>query len=237
MGPRRLWYAGLNGLMGQSMHRIPQSVDKKLWPLRIHLDEVAELDTILRAHCKKVTLVIDAFELDTLAEINTLQKSSTTRLSFQCYEPFIRIVLNEWHGVIQANEDDPVILGVVERCVAVLRPFYCRARYVLAQIAHYNWLLPGGAGGAMGYFYADPWTDTAAKQMFFAAVTVFAVWVIWAVWSWRFLTLRYNVIYLTKRLEAPSFWARQKDNLIVNGLVAIVSAAIGAAVAILLGAQ
>lgn len=188
------------------MEKIRNSIKKNLPPLRLYLDELREVYEELSKHCEEpVTIQTCGYRLDNLDELGKLPAEQTNELFIHCLNPYLQIRLAPTHGEIYIGDDDIKSEGLASRIEKIL----LKGKVLYPALPKSNWIsFLFVTPLAFGIFLGN-------KILIFFGVSILLVVILWGWLNFEFVTKRYNTIVFKSRKEAPNFWKRNKDEIIM----------------------
>jgi hypothetical protein len=209
-------------------------VEIKPGPVKVYLDDLKEIDRILRGIGDEVRLQAETFhddveyELTGLAELEELPGGDVLRRitwSRGWPKPAFWVALApRWVAVT----GDAELRGPLEQVADVLR----RRRRRLAHAVTRSWIVSGLLGGAMGGTATGAFrVDGAGRLVWFGGLIVAVCGYAAVTWAQSHKT----VIVRQRRLDHPPFWERKRDELIVLAISVVLTAVVSGVVGFLLG--
>lgn len=188
------------------MEKIRNSISKDLPPLRLHLDELREVYEVLSKHCKEpATIQTCGYRLDNLDELGKLPAEQANELYISCLNPYLQIRLARTHGEIYIGDGSIESEGLVSRIEKIL----LQGKVLYPALPKSNWIsLLLGLPLAFGLFLEN-------KILAISGAIIVLVVILWGWLNFNFVTKRYNTIVFKSRKEAPNFWKRNKDEIIM----------------------
>lgn len=206
------------------MKRIPRHLGKHVAPVKLYLDDIEELHQILAAASDHVELTTVDFELDDPKQLLELNCPVVHQLTIASRQPYVSADVEGGGVWLYAANDDAKSRGLYEQMRAVLK----RRRRRIA------WALAGPQGGLIAGVPL-----AAALISGIAAIRDRSVWwglacvltlglgLIIVIYTFRYLS-RAHVVVLSHRKDSPPFMARNRDQLAIATLSALIGAATGA---------
>ena len=198
------------------MEKIRDSIRKELPPLRLYEDEVSELYQFISSLAEDVTLQAEGYSLNSLAELKKLPVDHIHNLQISSPRPYLKVDLRHLSAEIYIGSGDIEAEGIVSRLESILLKGRARVHFV-----------PSGFWG--GLLASIPiWIGMVLKNIVISGIGIaFAIaYVIILTIDTRFQLKRYTTILPMQRKEEESFWARNKDQLLLLIIGAIIGSVI-----------
>lgn len=193
------------------MKAIRRCTHRKLPPLRIYEDELRELYSFLTDTCEEsISIETCGYELDSIDECRNLPEKQSHEITISCKKPYLQIQLTQHYGEMYCGDANIEAEGIISRAEQILRK---GERNHPRLTEKWWWLIPLFAGLlGMG----------CASQ----SVSLIAVGTVLLVLSWVVVVveyrLSYNTVVFALRKDAPSFWSRNKDQVLLLFIGAVV---------------
>jgi hypothetical protein len=202
-------------------------ISEPLPPLKLYLDDLATVYGILQAACTEAVLRTEDYETNDPAELSQLPNHRLRVIEIRSSQPSIWVTLGRFSGnQVLAFQDDLTSQGLVRSVRSELARH--ERRLVRWLTFPRSFVYTAVIVGIAAYSFIDNshWDPLKKIVITTAAVTV---------WLASLLAVYYqlrgaNLIILAKRRDAPGFWQRNRDALIVGGVLAIVGAIAGSVV-------
>jgi hypothetical protein len=197
-------------------------------PVKLYLDDIAKIYDALHEAGERITIETPEYECTEPAELATLGVQQLRGLKIQCADPYLTVDITSREVWLYAAADDNVSRGLFEKIKELLRR---RHRWIARRFSGTFGAVPILVALGIGFFAVpDHWTSRPRDSVPFLAGlgSISLLLVVIALFAW-YQVRGTNWVLLTNRNQAaPGFWRRNGDKLIVGGILAIVSAAIGA---------
>jgi hypothetical protein len=192
------------------MEERPQSYATYLPPALLFMDDIQEIETLLRRVSSQVDLESDKYKHDTSGELAQLKEEFITRLAMSAFgDNHVSLYLDPDNIWLSTNPLTPASLGTLH----LIRDIILRRRRTLAGWARRRWLrfAPWFAGVAAIIVGLLALKGHAAVTL--TGTCVFVGGVVWHVWASWVCRHRYSVIFLRKGPGDVSFWRRKRDEI------------------------
>ena len=201
------------------MEKIKDSISKVLPPLRLYLDEVQELYDFVASVAENVTLEAEDYRLNSPEELKNLCVSNIHNLVIGAQRPYIKVELGHFFARIYLGSGDVKAVGIASTLESILLKGRAKVYFAPSGIV---------AGILVGSSFSIGYT---AKNVALTGICIaFAVaYFIILLIDQRFRLKRYSTVLPVRRKEAASFLARNKDQI----LLLIIGAVIGSGITIL----
>lgn len=187
----------------------------------LYRDDVRELYAMLEGVSSAVILRVGEFELEGLNELEELS-GTMTELKVAINYPYVSLDLSGSGWLYAGNGSDPTSRGLVDQGTMLLRKRMDWPRLVATGVA---FLLPVAAVCIL--LFSSVLIDRSTP--FLLASTMSVLLVGGAIWYWAMRQLIYRpvLVVLADRVDAPSFWRRNADDLVKIIVAAIVGFFLG----------
>lgn len=203
------------------MQQLKQPIHKELPPLKVFLDEVRNIHSILAKHCRDVTIETARYEISDIDKLVDIGIEQTHQLKFKAHNPYISIELQKSGAHIFIGEDSTLSRGILNEIEEALS--MCRRK--VARFLSKWWFV----NFVLGLIF---WSSIITTIKLLEGLTVWVVCSVLAiiyiylwVYGFRLSMYEYSTIVLSERRERKNFFVRNRDQILVNLLVAIVTAA------------
>jgi len=204
------------------MEKIHDSVTKRLPPLRLYLDELRELHNFVSSCCKEPVIIETCgYRLKSLDEVSNLTENTTNSILFSSQQPYLQVRLTSVYGEIYIGDGGIEAEGIASRVESILlrgkvsRPLLLDRVWVSVALGVSLW---------MGVIITNPLIITLSVALMLIAF-------LWIIWDYRFVTQHYNTLVFRMRKDSPNFWTRNKDQIILLLIGAVIGAVITVVVA------
>ena len=220
------------------MKKLAQRILIDLPPVRLYLDDLEEIETILKSEFKRLKIRSEGFELSSVSELREFKKDKVKDLDISvCDSFYMYLSLNKGSARISSEQDDIRVVGIIEKIKQIVTrksSVFKFMRWKDLLLIHLvisavcglllaKFLVSLMSPGPSGFLFGGRPIYMGALLSFFAIVDFLL---------YRLAFRSYSVIYLLPKNESPGFLKRNKDQL----LVAFISALIGAIAALVLPA-
>lgn len=245
------------------MKKVSAEYSKHFLSLRLYRDDVDQLLAIFERNGEKVDIRAGDYILSSLSDFDELKRvTPSASLSYlklvtashscpKCPSPheWLSLTLGKRSAHLYVSDvADTQLLGMAGQIEAYLRSRYSLVSYaaspwtansvlwmytifnLASTLPHLTYLFSHLFSQGFHGLSFQPMSALDVFQSFlpFAIVmTYFA----WATYTYSF---RHNIVYLDERGALPGFIRRNKDQLIVNAIVGIICALVGAVVTVIL---
>ncbi len=201
---------------------------RRFQAVKLYLDDLEELDRIMRAACPKVHLEAGAYDLDAVEEVGQLPPEASRKLKWSGFghdgRSFLYIHVARDSLFASGERCDAACLSALHEIEQVMR----RRRRPLAHFSlRFYGILPSvvlllaTALHALAGFRFGFWFWLAAAPL-----------LVWSVYT--YLTIgRRALVVLEHSNVWRSYWQRNRDALSVNLISAVVGAVVGAGLGVL----
>lgn len=203
----------------------PESFYWRMPRVRLFREELIELIQVLEQHGDKATFQLGDYHFDGLAELDDVPVKQCSTLDFRSTDPYVSVDLNHHGGAVHASADSGVAgRGMADQVRSILEAARVR-RSVGALVADYSVFVAIGVVLNMMMFYVF---GDASREVGVAALILMVLIVPWVYFSYkRFGARPMHAIHLQPRSDHPGFIERNRDQLLVNAITAMVGGVIG----------
>lgn len=202
------------------MRKVVGSYGEEIKPVRLYLDDLKEIVSILEGSCEEVDIQTDDVLLDSLDEIGDLKKEVLNNLTISGRNPYVSLSMQPYHIWLYIHKDTPQSRGLFQKVKLVL----VRCQRPLAHILHntalsvlssWIWILTVMAAIAL-----------KSRLLGLCAGLFFILSIVWIFYSIRYYDRRSIIVFPKNRIDSPSFVKRNFDKIIVGLVCAIIGALI-----------
>lgn len=179
-------------------------------PTKLFLEDLELIFSILQETMDKVEVENDDFEFDNIQDLSQIKADSLIRLKFFGYKNNmiqIFIYICPKYISIILKKDDPILIGTIEKIKEIFgarkRNFFLSPKTVLVFSI---------IGLVISVSYLGSQLFLEVKSFFFIPL----IGMISSVLSLFFLYFSKNQIILSYSKNAPSFWKRNQDKIIIG---------------------
>jgi hypothetical protein len=211
-----------------SVKRRPTYPDEFLPPVRLYLDDITDICNVLHEVCKRIAIETPEYESIEPSELGNLPTQALREITITGFDPYISVRVRSRTLLLTAGGNDITSLGVMQKTKEVLLR---RRRPIL------RWLT-GNAGvrvsigmSVITFVVLIAALTTPGKPqvryvvagfLILGAVTLGQMAVVWLAFRGA------NWVILVPRKQAPNFWQRNRDAIVVNVICAVIGAVAGA---------
>lgn len=194
------------------VEKVPESVSWSVPKLRLYREDVAELLAIFARTAEQVEVEVGGYRLSEAEELTEVPIEETSALSIKATGPYVSLTLTHVNGWLYASGS----AGAGARGLAdEVRAFLIRRRDRIGTVGvRLGYVSPGLATSAL--LAAAALYATGASSATVAGLLLLAVaWVIYTWWASREALRHHARIVLKPRAEAPGFFRRNGDKIIL----------------------
>lgn len=207
------------------MKKIDKSLSKDYLPVKLYLDDLEQIDEIMKEASTSLSFETEDFKFDSIEELkNNLKKAQINELHVKSSSPYITIDFTRMWARVYVSSSETSSAGIFFRLDQIIsnRTRILKWLYSFYFIWVTNisvWLISGTFGLTFISSRMNPYTS----------ITLTALSSMWLFWV-LFIRLRsHSIIFLTHRGSEKPFLQRNKDNLILAIISAILGAILGIA--------
>lgn len=198
------------------MRKLKKSITKKLPPVKLYLDDLESIYDILKQKAKGVDITTEDYAVEDVKQLKNLETKKIHYLSIKCSDPYVTMEFYPGWVKIYFGEDSTYNRGILSEIEDVLskRKVFLGSFLASSWAFFLNGVLIGGSFSAMiGMSKTYTWLFLALELIF----------ILLMIFLWRFTFRGYSTIVLLERKEELSFWARNRDQILVGIIAALVS--------------
>jgi hypothetical protein len=208
------------------LQRKQKDIGSPLPPVTLFLDDLEKIVSIVQQVSDNIEIETDEYTLTGLQDLQKLKAEFINDLTFRCYAdkdpirklygPILAIRFKDDQAYLILAKETPAFRGIL----AEVRDFIMSRRrkwsrltltptapLIAGMLAPFVMLI--GGMGKVGYVLALP---------VFGAIELICI-----IWGWWTLHQKYSVIFLKRHTEAPSFWVRNRDQILVAILASLLT--------------
>jgi len=207
------------------MERKIQAHSEHLKRVLLYRDDIEQIVELLREVSPNVELSTDEHKFSDVKEWADMKRDYFTNMQVKTRDPYVSLNLSKSSVWLYIDEDTPQSRGAFEKV----------KRFLMERKPPGQWLLNAWMPPIVFSLLWIPF-DLALWGKNWALLTVTGIFMLGNVgWWWlavRAHTHKYSVIVPKYRVEAPNFWQRNADKIVV----AIISAVFGSLLTLLIKA-
>lgn len=202
-----------------------QAHSERLTPVVLYLDDLERILEVLKGASEAVEISTLEYELGSLDEITNIQKETLSSLSIAIRNPYLSLEFKPYEISLFISEDTPISRGLFEKIKQLLH----NRRRKLSWLITNDWvwvLAPYLIALPLGWFVVQGILSNNMHDVLLGcALAVPGTVLYW--WTWQVSSNKYSIIHLRRRTELPSFWKRNKDEILIAAISAIVGSIVG----------
>lgn len=203
------------------MEKVANPLLKKYPIMRLYKSDLEKIFNLFKDQFPKLEIVADGFKLNDFSELSKINKQEIVEFKITGRDPYLQLDFSRYSASIYlSDEDDIKLRGLADKIGDILsdRKSYLR-------------------------FFANPWSPNLltliwiifvylSKTPFVFSLPVFLLFVcLWLFWGFRIDTQKHSLIYLYDHSSASNFLKRNKDNILLSVLSALIGGIITLAIA------
>lgn len=186
-------------------------------PVHLYLDDLLEIETILKEglKIKELKISFDDYEATSFSEIPEETKKVTISLEIQSYEPYIYISFYKRSARIWISSSNLEIEGAVAKIKDLLKKRERALIFYSSKVLNWSSYLISISASTL-FFWLE---ERMSKNI----QITFLIIILLAFIFWTFTTLKpvNSIIEFQKKKNAPIFFQRNKDRILVGLIVGI----------------
>lgn len=196
------------------MKKIEKSIIKNYLPVKVFLDDLEAIESALKEFAENIVIETDGYSFSSTDELITKYKNQSIRtLEISIYNPcYIHIEFSPLWVKLYSGSDSTSATGLFYKLDSILssatrKPefFYSYTFFILFTVII----------NASSFFLP--------KELKVVAIICNSIYIIWVCYFSYIRLMNSAKIIMTKRHDLKSFFQRNKDALIVNSFVGIVT--------------
>jgi hypothetical protein len=206
------------------MEKISDTISKELPRLRLYRDEIEELYQFLTGITdEKVIVETCGYRLSSIDEVSKLSNDTAHDLQFSTKSPYIRIRLTAYGGDIYIGKGDVEAEGIASRIENILMKGKTYKPFLYDKpLLFYLFVIPLLVGLIIRNIF-----------IIILGLFLFIIAVVWIIVEMQYSLKRYNTIIFRSRKDTVNFWKRNKDQiimLIIGAVIGVVATVLGSIV-------
>lgn len=196
------------------MKRLRKSLVRLLPPVTLFVDDVERIIEIMSKASTDPTFTVktDEYSLEHAKQLENLKGEKVGKLKITLREPWISVEVEDDWVRLYAEEDSPVTRGILSEVKDLLRPRRRMLSIAETRSTFAVFLLLLLAGSLVSELGKGQWWGYGG-YVFAAAGLVVVI---------RMFTVK-SVIIPARRIERESFWQRNRDQIVVAALTAVLT--------------
>ena len=214
------------------MKKIKKPITKELPLFKLYLDDLESIYDILKQNAKDIVIRVDTgseeYQSEDIKQLKELETKRIHDLSIECRDPYIRIGFYPSFAEINFGEDSTYNRGILSEIEDIIS----KRKVSLGRFLASNWTA-GLSGALIGIsIFGIPIILRKEQEMSYVwlCLALLLIGILLAISSYRFALKSHSTIVLIERKEEISFWRRNKDQIVVAIIAAIIGSLITALV-------
>ncbi len=217
-----------------SLRKLTKSINKTLPPLKLDLDDLQELENVLRSHRgSDFEITTKEYSCSQVLDLSAVKEKTTSYIRFKTHRlPTIDIELGRHDASIYSSEDSATNRGIVEQLNDLLLKRKRRWVSLFYKLWWLSLLISISSFTVIPYFHLIdrlPLTEQAL-----VLITSLILWFSFLYSMCVYAFVRTTVIFKYKD-EMQGFWARNKDEILVKSIAELVKVVAGILIGIVIG--
>jgi hypothetical protein len=200
------------------MKELKRPIHKGLPLIRMYLEDVQAIYNILRNNCSSVIIKTEKYEISDVTKLKDIGENQIHTLRFECQDPYVSINFLPFEGRLYISEDSTITRGILSQIEDILNK--CKRKIMRLLCSS---LMPTIMGVLVGAAFYPILRFTEGGLSVTLLVFLVLIYILLLVIFYRISLHQYSTIILSERRERTSFLKRNKDQIIVGLIVAIVS--------------
>jgi hypothetical protein len=204
---------------GSNMEKIKKPLRMNYPIVRLYKSDLDKIFNLFKDNYPKIEIVADGFKLDDISELSKIKKQEIVDFEISAYNPRLSVDFSgNSASIYLSDEDDIKLRGLAAQIGDILSKRKSPLRFLASF-----WLeIPIGMIALLIYFNAlSLIKDTKFQVMALLGFVLFMI--LFGILGHRIEEKKHCLIYLYDRSSAPGFFKRNKDNI----LIIVISALIG----------
>ncbi len=200
------------------MEKLPKSIYRSLPLLRVYLDDLQEIENILKEHFDgKVEVRTKDYKIDSVEELQKLKDTQINHIRFIGGTFDLDVELKPDNGNIYCTQDCPLNRGIVSQIEELLLK---RKRRFDINLAKLWWVALIYSLVTLFWFIKSGFSISIKVSLALTGGSILIM--TYYYYIWRADNRRHSIVILKHKTESPSFWQRNKDQiwlLLIGGVV------------------
>lgn len=198
------------------MERLSRTLSRDYPAIRIFLDDLESIETILRENGERFSIETEEYKFDSVKELaEKYTGRNLLEMKISSSNPHIFLYFHKTSVRLYCCSDETKAVGTFHRLDVVLNSVSFKPRFLYTF--YFVWLMIGVTSLIN---YIPILTDSVSKPIWII------FWVVYIIWMCRLFyirSFRSSDIRLVYRNTIQNFFTKNKDQLTVNFIIAIVS--------------
>jgi hypothetical protein len=199
------------------MKKLDPSISVDYLPLRLNLDDVQAIETVLRESAKSISFEAEGFEFDSLDELTAKFRSRTLRnLKISSSSPHTQIDLSSHWGRLYVGSSEITSIGVFHKLDEVLK--HAGIRMQLLYNYNITWV----------FIVMYPLLGALTHEPI-VTISAYLLGLAWILWIGYVRVSRHSMVSMISKSQSGTFFSRKKDDLILALISGLIGALLGIA--------
>jgi len=203
-----------------TIRKLVQSYDEHLKPARLYMDDLEKIVDILRDLSSQIEISAEGYGIDNVRQLPDLKVDCLHSLQIRSREPYLSLEFKPSSIWLYIDRDDAASRGTFEKIKRVVS----ERRRGMTWLVQNSILVGLFTGASVPLMIWSKSSSGINWAMFALGVVVMILGALWIWYGFHDRFKRYAIIVPKYRVDSPSFFRRNADNI----LLAFVSAVLGA---------
>lgn len=204
------------------MKELRPSIHKNLPPLKLYLEDIEFLVKRLESISGTITIKTQTHEFENITEFSEITKDPLRTLEVRSRNPFLSVVLGKSSAYLYLSEDLPEARGVLEQIDSYLRKR--RKTFTSVLVSPVGWLVWIALVVITPVLIAGLCPPRFQVLGLLGWISLASLFYLFGFFLYR---QRYTIVIPKRRSEAPSFWERNWEKIIIAILVGLLGFFLG----------
>jgi len=201
------------------MKKVNKSVFVVLSVVKLFLNDLEEIDAILKANSSSYKLTLDDYELESINEVREIdEKQDFHELKIQVSDPYISVEINKnGSHIYLLSEDEIMSIGITEKLKKILKNRRNTWKYFYRYTTYFFVIVSILSLELSPVYYEN-------HKIILIGYAFWAFTILWCIVSFIFRN-KNNIVFTSKKYhEIDNYFVRNKDQLInsiVSGFIGL----------------
>jgi len=194
------------------MKKLTESHSSSIERFRLYREDIEDIYAIIAEVGKNITIESEGYSLKDLAELDKLGSYRLRTLKISSTDPYISFDFEKGRLWLYIANDTVIARGAFEKIAKLVR-----RRQTIVRKLFYNTYIPAVLLGFYSYRFASIMRhDTIDLKNGILLFGIGAIVLLYNIFMLLNVLKNSGIIIVKSKKELPSFWTRQKDNIISN---------------------
>lgn len=206
------------------MKKLSQSIWKSFKMPYLYLDDINEIERIITTELqpKEYKIEFCGYEYNNVNEISS-KTSNSTKLRIISHSPYLNIDFGDNHSIISSYDDDLKTVGAIDKISKIISKRERKLLWYASQLSAFLASLPIII---LSFLIKNYKNVLLSGNLFYLLIILFC-FIAWVIIGYRSLFYKYSKIEFINSSEKPNIFIKNKDQIFVGVIIAILSYLLG----------